>query len=900
MISVPIFCRRLIGRERELLVLVERRRALAKSHGAVVLVSGDAGLGKSRLVRAFLENSRSARSRVAVAQCRPFGDRPYGAILDLLDVFAPGTAHAGSSRDDHQKRLVDGFLVASAKHALVAVIEDLHWADRGTAEILERLCGSLETRRILIVATYRGDEIHPEHPLYVPLAATMRKPAVWTIPLEPLTAYETAAFVDATLADVATSVSRRTRREVVRVCEGNPFFAEELLKGAIDRGDAERSGGVLPTTVRAAILQRMEPLDARDRRILTQAAVIGRRFGGDVLAQTLDTTLDALLPTLQRARRCQLVEETADPHTFRFRHALTREAIYDDLLAAQRRPLHERIAATLEASEADDERVLADLAYHWWACGNRAKALLYGERAGDTALREYEYAGAIAAYERTLTLLEPLERDAARVNDKMGTAYYRAGFMDRAIEHYELAWEYFRMTRDDPAYLFRTARNMSGALHNDGRVREALALWNDALGVVSACGDERWTTLARVQRAAYLVDAGDVAEALEALAPVDPDRLEADVDLGLVYWGSLCVASALQGDLERLHAAARRLFAMQPGRGNLGPLSDALLESGAAALYVGESALARRCFDAALAACVTMKSTDMLLADTLLVGAFERLLSGAYDAARAAAHRALPLVGETKISWHRARIVGAWLSLATGESNVAGELARTHIDEAFATGKPQIYGPLSALAAEAALRRGEDREARACVRRALDAALASASSLGSFPLAIAAAGACDANDAQRVRDLAERDAATGPAPAAAAALAEAILERRFGDGERAREHGRRAADGFAAVGWPYFEALGHAEARSGGPAPALPRATLTPREAEIAELVARGRSNREVASSLFVSVKLVEKQLSSIYRKFGVRSRTQLAGRVLARVADVASDGPVPENATRP
>jgi len=889
-ISVPIYCRRLIGRERELQLLVERRRALAKSHGALVLLSGDAGLGKSRLVRAFLEKTQSARSRVAVAQCRPFGDRPYGAILDLLEAFAPAAerASAGSSRDDHQKRLVDGLLNASEKHALVAVIEDLHWADRGTAEILERLCASIATRRILVVATYRSDEIHQDHPLYVPIAAVMRKAAVWTVPLQPLSARETAEFVDATLEEGATSVSRQTRRDVMRICEGNPFFAEELLKGAIDNADAERSGSVLPTTVRAAILQRMEPLDARDRRILTQAAVIGRRFAGDVLAQTLDASFDALLPTLQRARRCQLVEETDDPRVFRFRHALTREAIYDDLLAAQRRPLHERIARTLEAG--DGERVLEDLAYHWWACGNRDKALLYGERAGDTALREYEYAGAIAAYERTLRLLEPLERDAARVNEKIGTAHYRAGFMDRAIEHYEVAWEFFRTTRDDPAYLFRTARNVAGALHNDGRVADSLALWNEAAAVVSACGDERWTTLTQVQRAAYLVDAGYVSEALAALAAVDPERIEGDFELALGYWGSLCVASALQGDLAGLRAGAERIFAMRPGRGNLGPLSDALLEAGSAALYVGETACARRCFEEALTACVTMKSTDMLLADTLLVGAFERLLAGAYDAARDAARRALSLVGETKISWQRARVVGAWLNLATGEPNPAGALTAAHLDDAFATGKPQIYGPLAAAAAEAAVRRGEEREARALQRRALDAALEAASSLGSFPLVVTAAGACDASDAKRVRALAARDAAKGPAPAAAAALAEALLERRFGDAERAREHARRAAGGFAVAGWPYFEALARAEADDAGSNTGRSRAALTPRESEIAELVAGGHSNREVARALFVSVKLVEKQLSSIYQKFGIRSRTQLAARLLARASDAAPD----------
>jgi DNA-binding CsgD family transcriptional regulator/tetratricopeptide (TPR) repeat protein len=670
----------------------------------------------------------------------------------------------------------------------------------------------------------------------------------------------------------------------------------------VDRDFAGRLGGSLPTTVRAAILQRIEPLDAEDRQILTQAAVIGRRFDCDLLAQTLDATFESLLPTLQRARRCQLVEETDEPRVFRFRHALTREAVYDDLLAAQRRPLHKGIAVALEA--AGGENAVDDLAYHWWASGDRAKALQYGERAGDAALALFEHRGAIAAYERTLALLDPAGRDAARVNEKIGTGYYRAGLMDRAIDHYAPAWEFFRDTRDDPTYLFRLTRNMCGALYNDGRAPEALAFWSEALKVVVACGDARVADLARVTYAGYLIDDGQVDQTLAILRTVDERRLADDPELAIPFLGATCVASAFQGDRERLSAAVGRLCSMGTERWLLGPFNDAAGESGTAALIVGDTDSARRCLSAGLDACIALKSTAMLLADTLLSNAIERTFAGAYAEARSMYARALTLVGETKVSWYRAWFVAMWVGSATGDPALLADAPdRAGMEMAIQTGKPQIYGPLVAIYAKLLTGRGDGESARVLLREALTTAGAATLSLGTFPLIVSAAQLCDASDIDAIRTLANRDAAKGAAPAAAADLADAILIRRFGLPGDPVAAAKRAAEGFATIGWPYFESLAQDEAGDMAAARKTRerighvelqmqhtngtdgvRALLNGRAFEIAQLVASGRSNREVAAALFVSVKLVEKHLSSIYRKLGVRTRGQLAARLLSTV----------------
>ncbi len=154
---------------------------------------------------------------------------------------------------------------------------------------------------------------------------------------------------------------------------------------------------------------------------------------------------------MARARALQIVEETDDPSTFSFRHAITREVTFDDQLAAQRRPLHRRIAAALEARGMDD-RTLDTLAYHWWAAGDGAKALIYGERAGDHAQSVHDYEGAVACYERTRALLDPHDPDVSRITAKIAGSFFRAGAMDRAAASYRIAWESLQDATPDAAF----------------------------------------------------------------------------------------------------------------------------------------------------------------------------------------------------------------------------------------------------------------------------------------------------------------------------------------------------------------------------------------------------------------------------------------------------------------
>lgn len=911
MVTASVRCRTFIGRRRELDFLVQRRRDLAKGHGSMVLVRGDAGIGKSRLIRAFLEATGSARGRVAIGRCRAFASRPYEALLEVLDAFASpaATLIPAASQDEQRSRIVDALLASASRHALVAILEDLHWADRETVAVLARLAEHVATRRLLVVATYRGPDA--DHPLFGQIAALVRSPAVSEIDLEPLSRHDTNALIEGAL-EGAGELEADARSAVASVAEGNPFFIEELLRSALDRAGGSRTAPAWPATVRAAIRERIAHLEPVDRAIIAQAAVIGRRFDVELLAEASGIDPSSVLETLARARASQIVEETDDPSTFSFRHALTREVTFDDQLAAQRRPLHRRIAEALEARGVDD-RTLDALAYHWWAAGDGAKALLYGERAGDHAQSVHDYEGAVACYERTRALLADQGPDLLRITTKIAGSFFRAGAMDRAAAWYRTAWASLKVVNAESAFVFRLARDLAGALYNDGRFQEALEFWREAIDTLVAGGDAAIADLARATFATFLADAGRIEEAEAVLAAVAPSSLEAEPRTALAFLSATCVLSAQRGDLERLRSAATQLCAVGEPLATTVLSSNHLGEAGMAALYCGETSVARRCVQLALQNAGAFNASPVALGDLLLANAIVHETCGEYAAARSFFERARRTLAEMKLDQFFFAQVALALGVATNDPELLAFAPDDRLrDAAYATGAAPIFGPLAAFHAQLLAARGELDQARAVALRAVAVAHEADESFGAFPLTVTAAAVCTRLQVDTVRRLCARDAGRGPAPAAASALVEALFEKRFGASTDA-SNAHRAAAAFAGVGWPLYEAMALDLAGDTGAASAvrsrigyagapLSRAIglertraagedpfaglLTPRELEIVRLVAAGRSNREAALSLGVSVKLIEKHLSSIFRKLDVRTRGQLAARFAAARAE--------------
>jgi predicted ATPase len=444
----PVLCRPFIGRREELAYLRERRLEAGSSRGGLVLISGDAGVGKSRLIAEFCGSLAYTRWRIGHGPCLEDGRRPYGPILDALARLDPTAAALApaATKQEQFDAVAERLAALAAKTALVVVIEDLHWADAATFDLLAYLAPKIHNLRVLILASFRPDELHPEHPATAGVSKIARTSRAGRVDLAPLSGVELRTFIDEALDGI--TLPDETRRAIALAGDGNPFFTEELLKSAVERNAARADGRArrdVPLTVRATLLDRLRPFDEHERSVVRHAAVIGRTFELELLAATLEAEPAALLPALRRARDFQLVEEIS-PSLFRFRHGLTREAIYGEFLGAELRPLHRGIAVALEGAPEDDRSVAA-LAYHWWAAGDDERSARYNELAGDAAGRLHAHEDAIAFYERALESrgLDPLLR--AGMVQKIADRRVALSWTAEANKTYSAAAELFREAR---------------------------------------------------------------------------------------------------------------------------------------------------------------------------------------------------------------------------------------------------------------------------------------------------------------------------------------------------------------------------------------------------------------------------------------------------------------------
>ena len=471
MIARPLSCRFFIGRRLEFDVLDQARQELAKGRGAVVLIAGDAGIGKSRLVAEFLHKLRSGRLRnVASAECLERAPQPLGPIralaaslrrtlragelpADVTRALAqlrlgasddlPGTEPAPLDKAELFAALTTLLRTAATERATILAVEDLHWADPSTLDFLVYLAPRIASTRLLLLATYRSDEAEAEGPLRSALARLAREPVVRRLDLRALAGEDLRALLSGAL-DGQPALPLKTVREVEARCEGNPFFAEELLKNAVEHRDSTEAPG-LPLSIRTAIVERLAGLSHEDRAVVDRAAVLGQRFDPGVLARTLGSDVAAVLPALRRAHKLNiLIEDDGERIQFRFRHALMRQAIYEEMLRIDARQLHAETLATLESLN-EPERDLEALAYHAWEAHDGAKALRYNEAAGEAALAVHGLTEARQCFERALEVaVEPA--DQARLHERIGYVAQLQGLIHEALESFEAAFQIFRTT----------------------------------------------------------------------------------------------------------------------------------------------------------------------------------------------------------------------------------------------------------------------------------------------------------------------------------------------------------------------------------------------------------------------------------------------------------------------
>jgi class 3 adenylate cyclase/tetratricopeptide (TPR) repeat protein len=463
-----------VGRDRELADLERSLERAIGGRGHLVLVAGEAGIGKSLLADEFARRARAAGAhvfwgrsweaggapaywpwvqalRACVRAARPeslradlgTGAADIAQLVPELRELLPDLPAAAAESEGARFRLFDSTasLLRNASHRrpLVVVLDDLHAADEPSLLLLQFLAPQLTETRVLVLGMYRETDLEGDHPLRPALAEFARAPGTSTLSLAGLTRDDVPQLIERISG---THPAEAVADAIYDETEGNPLFVVEVVRLLVAEGtlDDVAEGRVrrvaLPAGVREVIDRRLRRLSEESRRILTLASVFGREFTLDLLAALSDVPTDALLDRLDDALRASLVTEA--PGTFgrlRFGHALVREALYDELSQLRRIRLHRRAGEALEEIHAaNPDPHLAELAHHFFMAapgGELDKALEYGRRAGEQAVSMTAYEEAIRLYRMGLELLDlrepPDEELRCGLLLRLGDSKARAG-----------------------------------------------------------------------------------------------------------------------------------------------------------------------------------------------------------------------------------------------------------------------------------------------------------------------------------------------------------------------------------------------------------------------------------------------------------------------------------------
>ena len=470
-------CPVLVGRSEELSVLEDALLAANRGQGSVVALAGDAGLGKTRLATELEHRARSIGAEVLSGGCSEADlSLPYLPLLEAIGNYLAGAnvdalrarlgpaarelgqlfpqlgtdeaATQGAESAQAKLRLFEAMIallrVPADESGLLLIVEDLHWADASTREMLDYMTRRLRQTRIMVLATYRRDEMHRKHPLAPIVQGWRRSGSATVVELEPLDESQVESMVRA-IFDV-NEVSAEFRDFLHDRSEGNPFVLEEMLKEAIDHGDVFRSEKgewerkdlaqlAIPRSVSDNILARVERMDPDHADVLRAAAVLGPQFDYSILVSLTGASESVVQAALTDCVQQQLIVPGDRAGVYKFRHALTREAVYEDLILPRRQQLHARAAEVLQTRT--DARPIA-IANHLFAAGKDEEAVPLCLRAADEALAAVAYPEACALYERTLEFLTDTAV-RARVLAALGYAYLTHSEAGRARPYAEEA-----------------------------------------------------------------------------------------------------------------------------------------------------------------------------------------------------------------------------------------------------------------------------------------------------------------------------------------------------------------------------------------------------------------------------------------------------------------------------
>ncbi len=959
---------RFVGRAGELAELEAALHDAAGGRSSLVLVAGESGVGKSRLLGELLGRARSLDALVLVGDCVELGDGelPYAPLLGALRpllrdghpaldalpdplraalaAVLPGFGDRVAGAEASQAAVFEALLAVleglAEERLVLLAIEDLHWADSSTRSFLSFLSRTLCGERLVVVGTYRSDELHRRHPLRPLLAELTRDPETRRVELPAFTRDELAEQLEGILA---AAPDPGLLERIWHRSEGNALFTEEILAAGLD------GRGPLPPTLSDALMLRVEHLSGTAQDVLRWLSC-QTSVDHELLAEIAGLDADALMDALREATASHILVASAEG-TYAYRHALLREVVHDGLLPGERTRFHSVLARALEdriAAGDSGAHITAQAAHHWMEAGDQSAAMAAAVRAGEAAERVDAYAEAHALFERALGLWERVDdpealagtgrRDlllraakaadlghetgrfealaksafelvdpeaeplmAASVLTHLHRAQWELNRQDESVETLDLALTLLEPHEDSRERAELLARK-SRARMLQSRNREAIAAGREALEVARSVGDRGAEILALNSMGVALAAAREVDEGIAALR----EALALVREHGLVEHAGRSTVNLA----DVLHLEGRSQEALEFARRGL----EEVRAHGRSGTWVA-----------------------------LAVAEIEWELGDWRAAAASMPRERRRYWGSTLLNYRVRQI-----EQALGRGDVAGARLDLDVAERVAVDstEPQFLAPIAAYRAELERRAGDVAAARGAVDEGLDRMEFCTDDLARLAQVAIAGVRVEADEAQRARDRHDADAEEmalqraaamaervqlaaadgGPVVRAVSALADAELARAEDrDDPRLWEAAAAAWDG---IGRPYravYSRWREAEARArsrdregaarvAGAAlegarrlgslwlvaeleglgararlhldGAEPEAAgdedgdpfgLTARERQVLALVASGATNREVGERLHMAEKTASVHVSRILAKLDVRSRTEAA-----------------------
>jgi DNA-binding CsgD family transcriptional regulator/tetratricopeptide (TPR) repeat protein len=938
----------LVGRDAYLTLIQERLAHAAAGTGRLLFVAGEAGIGKTRLLGSVARHARASGFAVVRAAAFP-GDAQSlaGLLLDMASGLMPARepalsdlgrslasrlrAISAADGDAHHRRrllvqdLADLIVAVDPGMPVLIILEDLHWADELSLDVLGHLASRVADRPMLVAGTYRSDELYPQLAMRDLRARLLGQRAAEEIRLPRLGLDQTATVASAVLG---RPVPAQAVAAIYQRSDGIPLHVEEFL-AAIDEDSlippsgAAVQAAAVPDTLSDAVMSRTRHLTTTARAVASAAAVIGRSFDFDLLTAVTDAHPDAVAAALRELQEAYFVLPGADTVTFDFRHALIRDTLYADTGLPLRRRLHERVAHTAAAggyrnafiSAHFEQAQCAELAYdHAIAAADEARSVsAHGE-----ALELYRRAvrnlpSQLPVLDRA-GLLAALGDEAAATDDNVAAA-----------EAYRTAHELITSAGEARAAAALAPR-MVAVAHLLGENLDArlstLQAALDSLDQVADAGGERGR-LHSAMAAAYMLDRrldeairyGERSRAESQQTGDDAAALNAATTLGSVLvfagrlgegWQLLEEAIARAGDTCQEAEAAR-------GYRMAGSSASVLVEYDRAERWLTEGVR--------YAGNIELWNHRHYMASHL---AHVQWATGQWDAAAQTAQHALADGRGGITTQITAQYVLGYLAMGRGDWDTADSL----LQEALAQGEQmaelqRLSPPLWGLA-EAARCRGRHDTALTLCERGYQASAGVTDAAYLFPYLLTgvrahlARGDIDAAEAwlNRVAALLTARAIPGTLPAidhgrglvllarGEVSAAHQVLEaasrswqarRRFWEGTQARLDSAEAAAkarrrGEAAVildeartiaaaagATTLVDAAGRLTASFDRGQQAEPWHPLSAREFEVAQLVAAGLTNRQIAGQLVLAPKTISAHITHILTKLGAARRAEIA-----------------------